>query len=201
MKSTLKCSLYLLARIVLVCMLSFMSIYLTGISKEVMYPVLAVFYYIMIMYFFVYTMWFEGDKDTNRVTIGLQKYMPYKGFLAAAIAVAPIIILFMIQAFIPSLQGTMFMNVVSIINMIFEMSAFYTVGCVLQIYQADTTKSESFKDVLFNTESITDTQLIAITVSVVLISCVIGAGIGYIVGYKKIHIFKPIADKLTGKKS
>ena len=66
---TFKGALYLFARVVLVCVLAFMSYPLSSMAPSVMRPILAVFYFIMLMYFFVFTMWNEGVRDRNRVDV------------------------------------------------------------------------------------------------------------------------------------
>lgn len=107
MKKSMKCGAWLLARVCLVAMLSFMSFTLTAfVSTNILVPIFAVFYTLMLAYFFVFTMWTEGNSDTNKVKIGLMSEMKSKGFMAAAAVLLPLIIINLITLLMPAAIGT-----------------------------------------------------------------------------------------------
>jgi len=86
-----KLFLYLLARFVLVTVLSLMASPLAFKAPLFMNPVLGVFFLFALIYFFVLTCHFEGGRDRNRVETGLIRENKAKGFLCAGLLVAPLI--------------------------------------------------------------------------------------------------------------
>jgi len=190
MKNTLKCSVYLLARVILVTMLSFMAIPLSSSAPEILNPILAVFYTFMIIYFFVLTMWHEGGKDSNRVSTGVMNETLYKGFVSAAIVCIPVILLTVFMLLVKNADNPV-TNALSIIEVIFVVSVYYAVSLVTPVTAADITEG-----VVATTADRIPTVIVF---CVIYTACIIAAGIGYIVGYKKILIFKPITDKILGR--
>ena len=184
MKNTLKCSRYLLARIILVCMLSFMAIPLSSVAPNILNPILAVLYTGMLIYFFVLTMWHEGGKDANRVEIGAMKPMPYKGFLAAFIVTVPLMILsYSMYAVGADVKNTA-VDVLRIIKLIFSFSTSYAITMF-------TSTSES--DILQGAETQSADALVAVIVfCVIYFVASLSAGVGYIFGYRKIEVVSKI---------
>ncbi len=190
MKNTLKCSLYLLARIVLVCMLSFMAIPLSSMAPSVLNPILAILYTGMLIYFFVLTTWYEGGKDANRVEIGTMKPMPYKGYLSAFIVTIPLMINSYAMYAISSDSENIVINVLRIIKVIFAFSTSYAITLFTSTSEAD---------ILEGAETQASDALAAVIVfCVIYFVASICAGIGYTFGFKKIQVFEPLKKQITG---
>ncbi len=184
MKNTLKCSLYLLARVILVCMLSFMAIPLSSVAPSILNPILAVLYTGMLIYFFVLTMWHEGGLDANRVEIGAMKQMPYKGYLAAFIVSVPL----MANSYAMYAAGSDVNNIViRILKIVWTVSAFST------SYAINLFTSTTESDIMEGTQTLSSDALTAVIVfCVIYFAASICAGIGYTFGFKKIEVFPKI---------
>ena len=189
MKNTLKCSVYLLARIILVCMLSFMALPLSSMYPPLFNPVLAILYTFMLIYFFVLTMWHEGGKDANRVEIGAMKPMPYKGYLSAFIVTIPLMInSFAMYAIGPEVRNAV-VSVLRVIKVIFSFSTSYAITLF-------TSTTES--DILEGAQTQASDALSAVIVfCVIYFVASICAGIGYTFGYKKIEVLNPLKKQIT----
>ncbi len=189
MKNTLKCSVYLLARIILVCMLSFMALPLSSMYPPLFNPVLAILYTFMLIYFFVLTMWHEGGKDANRVEIGAMKPMPYKGYLSAFIVTIPLMInSFAMYAIGPEVRNAV-VSVLRVVKVIFSFSTSYAITLF-------TSTTES--DILEGAQAQASDALSAVIVfCVIYFVASICAGIGYTFGYKKIEVLNPIKKQIT----
>lgn len=124
MKETFKSSLYLLLRLLMISLLSFMSIPLWGKSVEILGPILAVFYFIILMYFFVFTMWSVGRKDVIKVNSGNMKINKLKGFIAGGFVLIPTVIFYFLPEFFP--KETTNAVVRLILNML---KLFFTMSC------------------------------------------------------------------------
>ena len=187
MKNTLKCSLYLLARVILVCMLSFMAIPLSSVAPSILNPVLAVLYAGMLIYFFVLTMWHEGGLDANRVEIGSMKPMPYKGYLAAFIVSVPL----MANSYAMYAVGSDISNpVIKALKIVWTVSAFST------SYAISLFTSTSEADIMEGAQTLSSDALTAVIVfCVIYFVASISAGIGYTFGYKKIEVVSKIKEK------
>jgi hypothetical protein len=189
MKNTLKCSLYLLARIILVCMLSFMAIPLSSVAPGILNPILAVLYTGMLIYFFVLTMWHEGGKDANRVETGSMKEMPYKGYLAAFIVTVPL----MANSYAMYAVGADISNpVIMALKIVWTVSAFST------SYAINLFTSTSEANIMEGTPTLSSDALTAVIVfCVIYFVASICAGIGYTFGFKKIEVFPKIKKFFT----
>ena len=189
MKNTLKCSVYLLARIILVCMLSFMALPLSSMYPPLFNPVLAILYTFMLIYFFVLTMWHEGGKDANRVEIGAMKPMPYKGYLSAFIVTIPLMInSFAMYAIGPEVRNAV-VSVLRVVKVIFSFSTSYAITLF-------TSTTES--DILEGAQTQASDALSAVIVfCVIYFVASICAGIGYTFGYKKIEVLNPLKKQIT----
>lgn len=200
MKSTLKLSLNLFLRAVLVCMLSFMAVITLGMigsSNGTVNPVVSVIfgiiYFFMLMYFFVYTAWVEGCKDRNRVAIGQTKEFVCKGFFAAAIVTLPIIGVFVVASVFEGNQSVV-MNIFNLIKLVFCWAGIYFTVPFTGGVSTTTIEGESTLD--FEVKIILTCILCA-----VYFAAFIGAGIGYIFGYKKISFIPAIINRITGRYS
>jgi len=189
MKNTLKCSVYLLARIILVCMLSFMALPLSSMYPPLFNPVLAILYTFMLIYFFVLTMWHEGGKDANRVEIGAMKPMPYKGYLSAFIVTIPLMInSFAMYAIGPEVRNAV-VSVLRVVKVIFSFSTSYAITLF-------TSTTES--DILEGAQTQASDALSAVIVfCVIYFAASVCAGIGYTFGYKKIEVLNPLKKQIT----
>ena len=189
MKNTLKCSVYLLARIILVCMLSFMALPLSSMYPPLFIPVLAILYTFMLIYFFVLTMWHEGGKDANRVEIGAMKPMPYKGYLSAFIVTIPLMInSFAMYAIGPEVRNAV-VSVLRVVKVIFSFSTSYAITLF-------TSTTES--DILEGAQTQASDALSAVIVfCVIYFAASVCAGIGYTFGYKKIEVLNPLKKQIT----
>lgn len=188
MKNTLKCSVYLLARIILVCMLSFMALPLSSMYPPLFNPVLAILYTFMLIYFFVLTMWHEGGKDANRVEIGAMKPMPYKGYLSAFIVTIPLMInSFAMYAIGPEVRNAV-VSVLRVVKVIFSFSTSYAITLF-------TSTTES--DILEGAQAQASDALSAVIVfCVIYFVASICAGIGYTFGFKKIEVINPLKKQI-----
>lgn len=180
---TLKGALYLFARVVLVCVLAFMSYPLSSMAPNVMRPILAVFYFIMLMYFFVFTMWNEGVRDRNRVEIGLIKENKAKGFISSGIVLAFLLIVNYLPMFFDIQSKNIFVIVISVIKVVFSSAVSFAVSMFLPNVDISQTMGGNMSHLWVSSTVFT----------VIYLLCAIGAGIGYIVGYKNI-VF--IGDKI-----
>lgn len=178
----LKGSLYLFARVVLVCVLAFMAMPLASMAPDILNPILAIFYFIILLYFFVFTMWYEGVKDRNRVEIGLIKENKFKGFISAGIILFVLLLINYLPMFFSTDSKGVFISVLNVIKIIFSSSVSYEISFF--IGSVDLSAMGGNWDHL----------IISSTVfTVIYIICAIGSGIGYIFGYKNIVI---IGDKI-----
>ena len=187
MKNTLKCSLYLLARVILVCMLSFMAIPLSSVAPNILNPILAVLYTGMLIYFFVLTMWHEGGLDANRVEIKTMKPMPYKGYLAAFIISLPL----MANSYAMYAVGSDVSNpVIRALKIVWVVSAFST------SYAINFFTSTSEADILEGAPTQSSDALTAVIVfCVIYFVASICAGLGYTFGFKKIEVVSKLKEK------
>lgn len=180
---TLKGALYLFARVVLVCVLAFMSYPLSSMAPDIMRPILAVFYFIMLMYFFIFTMWNEGVRDRNRVEIGLIKENRAKGFISAGIVLALLLIINYLPMFFNTQSQNIFVIIISVIKVVFSAAVSFAVSLFVHNVDISQTMGGNMDHLLVSSSVYT----------VIYLLCAVGAGIGYIVGYKNIII---IGDKI-----
>ncbi len=161
---------YLLIRMLCVAILSITTIILN------IPVILAILYGFALIYFFAYTMWYAGDKDANAVGNGRMAPMPHKGFLCGGIVTVPMCVIMLATLFFlnpeSSLQGTM-----SLVRLIFALPA-------LNLYNA-----------------MIDVSMTAATLAVcgLYIVCAVCAGVGYIIGYKRLHPIKKLLSLFSTK--
>ncbi len=198
MKSVFKLALGLFLRTVLVCMLSFMAIItlgMVGSANGELSPVVSVIfgliYFFMLLYFFVYTAWVDGNSDHNRVKIGQAKEMVWKGYAAGMIVVVPIIAIFVSTYLLMDIENT-FVGALNILKFIFVWAGIYLTVPFTGGISTTTVDSEVVKDP-------------ALALYMTLILCLvylisgICAGVGYFFGYRKISFIPKIVDKIMGK--
>lgn len=194
MKSMMKLSLYLFLRLVLVCILALMSIPVARFATDVTTPLLAIFYFLMIMYFFIFTAWSVGGRDVIKNNRTNKSPFLAKGFIAAFIIAAFLVIVFFMPNIISSLigspSGSLYL-VFYFMKLFFILFSAYSMAWVHSIV--------SGIPILISVDEILGdinaSVAAAIAFFVILLCCVIGAGIGYIVGYKQIKIIQPWLDK------
>jgi len=186
MKHILRSSSHLLLRVILVCALSFMSITIISISPELMIPFLAIFYFIVMLYFFTFTMWHAGVQDINKVKLNTQKETLYKGFLSALIVVLPLCMFNIIPLFFDLSQSNIFYTIFGIIKVVFSMCCVFAITFITGGNAM--TFAENEGEAVQPINAILSTEIYCI----MMIIFVIGAGIGYIFGYKRIEIFPPL---------
>lgn len=183
---TLKGTLYLFARVVLVCVLAFMSYPLSSMAPEVMRPVLAVFYFIMLIYFFTFTMWNEGVRDRNRVEIGLIKENRAKGFISAGILLAFLLIVNYLPMFFDTQSQNVFVVIISVVKVVFSSAVSFAVSFFVKDVDISQTMGGNMSHLWVSSTVFT----------VIYLCCAVAAGIGYIVGYKNIVIFGDKIEKI-----
>ena len=191
MKSTMKISGYLFLRLVLVCILAAMSIPVTGFFTDVTIPVLAIFYFIMIMYFFIFTSWIVGGKEVLADNRTKQKPFMAKGFVSAGIVGVFVAIIFFMPNVIAATMGTS--------NSLYLIFYFIKIGfSMVSAYPMIWTQSIVAGVSMSSTAPIGDSfSSVAATIVffAIIVCCIIGSGVGYIVGYKQIKIIQPWLDK------
>ena len=192
MKSMMKLSLYLFLRLILVCILALMSIPVAGFATDVTTPLLAIFYFLMIMYFFIFTAWSVGGRDVIKNNRTNKSPFLAKGFIAAFIIAAFLVIVFFMPNIISSLigspSGSLYLVFYFMKLFFIFFSAYSRVWVHSIVSGIPISGDETLGDI---------NASVAATIAffVILLCCVIGAGIGYIVGYKQIKIIQPWLDK------
>lgn len=174
-KSILQSAWFLFLRLILVCILCFMTIPLASFAPAILTPLLGFFYGFVLLYFFIFTMWSVGKKDTNLVKTGLSKENLAKGFLAAGILAVILFILVLIPSFFPQdYTGT--------VAVVFNFIKFALSLCInyLVIF-------------FFGNASLYGTVIVF---GIAMIICTASAGIAYIVGYKNIPLIEPLIQKI-----
>lgn len=195
MKLVFKSALHLFLRVILVCALAFMAFPAFGVFTGsdgsiniVASAILGSFYLVMLVYFFVFTMWTEGNSDANRVKIGEIEPMQYKGFLSSAIVVVPIIIL-NIASLSFGQSESIIISILNVLKLIFQMAAIF----LTMVVANTSTLSE-----VTGTIDAQHMQYMVIIICAVYFAAFIGGGIGYIFGYRKISFFPQLKEKLFG---
>ncbi|MBS5737914.1 MAG: hypothetical protein KHW62_07900 [Clostridiales bacterium] len=187
-KLILKGTLYLFARVVLLCVLVFMSIPIASVAPGIFQPIFAVFYFFILLYFFILTMWHEGVRDRNRVEIGLIKENKAKGFISSGILLIFLLIVNYLPMFFDTESENIFVIIISVIKTVFSSSVSYLITLFVGNVDISQTMGGNMERLMISSTVFT----------VVYIICVIGAGIGYIFGYKNIVV---IGDKIEKIKS
>lgn len=198
MKSVFKLSLSLLLRTVLVCMLSFMAVITLGMiasSNGEINPVVAVIfgiiYLFMLLYFFVYTSWVEGGRDSNLVKIGKANELVGKGFISSAVIVIPIMAIFIVSYVFMDVQNTV-MSVLNILKLIFVWAGIYLTVPFTGGISTTTVDAEGGSD-----------PILALYMTVILCAvyavAAICSGVGYIFGYKKISFIPQLVNRIMGR--
>lgn len=187
-KLILKGTLYLFARVVLLCVLVFMSIPIASVAPGIFQPIFAFFYFFILLYFFILTMWHEGVRDRNRVEIGLIKENKAKGFISSGILLIFLLIVNYLPMFFDTESENIFVIIISVIKTVFSSSVSYLITLFVGNVDISQTMGGNMERLMISSTVFT----------VVYIICVIGAGIGYIFGYKNIVV---IGDKIEKIKS
>lgn len=174
-KSIAKGSWFLFLRFFLVCLLCLMTVPLATFAPDILGPALGFFYGFVLLYFFVFTMWSIGKKDTNLVKTELAKENLAKGFLSAGILAVILFILVLIPSFFSQGNTGTAAVVFNVIKFFLSMSVNYLVVF------------------FFGASSPYGT---VIMFGIVMLICTVSAGIGYIVGYKNIPLIEPTIQKI-----
>jgi hypothetical protein len=109
-----------------------------------------------------------------------------KGFISAAILTVPLCAINIIPLFFTPDLKNIFASVIGILKLIFSMSNVFTAQIFIK------TGFDIAQDVGVNTES---TIIATVVYCSVMLICTIGAGIGYIIGFKQIPLIKPWLNK------
>ncbi len=89
----------LFLRYLMICVFMFMCVVLIAQAPGVLGPVMGVFYFIALIYYFWFTMRTEGALDVNRVAIGQMPKFRWKGALCAGILVVPLMLINIVPNF------------------------------------------------------------------------------------------------------
>lgn len=174
-KSILRSIWFLLLRFILVCVLCFMTIPLASFAPAIMPPILGFFYGGVLLYFYIFTMWSVGKKDTNLVKTGIAKENLAKGFLAAGILAVVLFIFVLIPSFFPpDAAGTA--------AVIFNLIKFCLTMCVNYLITFFFGPASPYGTV--------------IVFGIMMVLCTVSAGIAYLVGYKNIPLIEPFLQKI-----
>lgn len=176
MKSVLRSSLDVLLRTLMVTALAFASYPLVAAAKDFSYAlkcILAVFYYLVFMYFCIFNLWTAGGKDRIKVGAGHMKPMIWKGFAASAVVFVPSAIVYALGVLLPACG---FRSGIRILNYVLSGHAMYIYAMF------GVTSAEA---------SLTGTLITAFF----CLSGIIAAGVAYIVGFKDIKIIQPWLDQ------
>ena len=149
---------------------------------------MGILYFFMMMYFYVFTMWYEGGKDIHRVKAGTVKYFPAKGFVSAGIVGAFASLAYFLPSFLT--QGSLSHGIAYLGKLFFMLPSTFLSWPIVDKTLTDE-QFAALKEALSGTLR---TQ-ISVVFFGMLIAWIVGAGIGYIVGYKQIKIFQPFLDK------
>lgn len=186
-KFVFKGSLYLFARYVLICVLVFMTVPLSGILPNILNPILGFFYLFVLLYFFIFTMWHEGKRDKNRVETGQLKELKSKGFICAAIVAVFLSIFVVSPMFFSPDSESVVLTVLAILKTAFCMPIAYLIPV---FFNLDVDIESSYGG---NIENLTASTILFL---IVMAICIISCGIGYISGYKSIQIIEPVKQKV-----
>ncbi len=89
----------LFLRYLMICVFMFMCVVLIAQAPGILGPIMGVFYFVALVYYFWFTMRTEGALDVNRVAIGQMPKFRWKGALCAGILVVPLIIINIVPNF------------------------------------------------------------------------------------------------------
>lgn len=188
MKAFRKSVLYLSLRYLLVTFLSFMTYTLVARSPRVLAPIMAVFYFCVTMYFFVYTLWYEGCRDISRVKTGAVREFPAKGFAAGGVLGVVLSVFYVLPRFLPS--GS------TVHGIFYLIKSYLMLPC---IYAALPFVDQSMSESEFLAWKTQMGSALELRMDLVffgfLLAWIIGGGIGYLLGYKDIHPLRPFLDK------
>lgn len=183
-----KSVLYLSLRYLMMAFLSFMTYTMVTRSPHVLAPLMAVFYFCVTMYFFVYTLWYEGCRDISRVKTGVVREFQAKGFAAGGVLGLILSVFYVLPRFMPA--GSMVHGIFYIIRTVLMLPCIYAA-----IPFVDQGMSEA--EFLAWKEQLSGTLELRMDLVFFgfLLAWIIGGGIGYLLGYKDLHPLRPFLDK------
>lgn len=176
MKTVFRSSLDVFLRTLMVTALAFASYPLVAAAKDFAYPlkcILAVFYYIVFMYFCIFNLWTAGCKDKIKVNAGHMKPMFWKGFASSAVVFVPSAVVYTLGVLLPDCG---IRSGIRILNYILSGHAMY-------IYA------------MFGVTSAEGGLAGALITAFFCLSGIIAAGVAYIIGFKDIKIIQPWLDQ------
>lgn len=183
-----KLTFFYFLRLILVCALSFMAIPLGSFSPKIIWPVLAVFYFLIILYFYSFTSHSEGLTDRNRIETGLIKRIPFKGYISSGILTLILIVI----GIVPFIYGYDSSHVVCriflILYYILSMSTAFAAQVFVGVDVSDINTDMNMENLI--------TRFVVF--AVIMIICTIVAGISYKLGLENKHPVKPFIDKVSG---
>ncbi len=183
-----KLTFFYFLRVILVCALSFMAIPLGSFSPKIVWPILAVFYLLIMLYFFSFTSHSEGLTDRNRIETGIIKNIPFKGYISAGVLALIMIVI----GIVPFLYGYDSSFVVCRIFLIL-----YYLLSMSTAFAAQVFVGVDVSDI--NAEMNMENLIIRFAVfAVILIICTVVSGISYKFGLDNKHPFKPLTDTVSG---
>ncbi len=174
MKQTLKLSLYLLLRVLMICLLSFMSVPVVEMSGfSWLNGVFAVFYVIVLLYFVIFTCWSIGGKDKIRVDAGRQPANNLRGLAATGLIFGMMEVVFLLAVYLPD---SLLRQVMNVVNMVLSFCGYY----LLYIFLFGSTYPGTYGVWVY---------------TVLMLVCVISGGVGYYMGAKNIQFIQPWLNK------
>ena len=176
MKTVLRSSLDVFLRTLMVSALAFASYPLVAAAKDFGYViscVLAVFYYLVFMYFCIFNLWTAGEKDKIKVNAGHMKPMVWKGFVSDAVVFVPTAIVYTLANVLPK----------------------NTLGDVFRIINVVLTEHSMYIYSMFRISNSGGGLTGALITAFFCLSGTVAAGVSYIVGFKGIKIIQPWLDQ------
>lgn len=176
MKTVLRSALDVFLRTLMVTALSFASYPLVAAAKDFGYAlkcILAVFYYIVFLYFCIFNLWTAGGKDKIKTDAGHMKPMLWKGFAAAAVVFIPSAAVYALGVCLPEngLRAG-----IRIANYILSGHSMYAFS-------------------MFGITNVEPGLTGALITAFFCLSGIIAAGVAYTVGFKEIKIIRPWLDQ------
>lgn len=184
----LKLTFFYFLRLILVCALSFMAIPLGSFSQKIFWPILAIFYFLIILYFFSFTSHREGLSDRNRIETGIIKNIPFKGYISSGILTFILIIIGVIPFLYGYSSSSLICKIFLILYYLLSMSTAFAAQVFVGVDVSD-----------INTEMNMQNLIIRFVVfCAILLICTIVSGISYKFGLDNKHPLRPLTDTVYG---